>query len=422
MEAMPENDLGLESPLCVKVIGLGGGGSNVLAGIATERFPQVEYAVVNTDAQALAQSPISKKVLLGRSVTRGLGAGGDPSIGRKAVETDRAVLEDLVAGADLLILVTGFGGGTGTVAAALIAELAAKTDALVLTFATQPFTFEGSRRRELATSGMEELRGMLHGLIPVPNDLLLQETDESETALSAFAVADEWIGRGIHSICALLFETGIINQDFGALRNLLQGRGGKTIFATGAATGGDYMQDALSDLMDCPLLHTTERPSRLDRVLVHLTAGPEMGLSKMQQVMTQISAQFESTEEIIFGAVIDPARTESLEICLIAKVELESTGSAAEAGGNQRAREPMEIEGGLGLETAIGSEKEKPAVHESKLLKKKKKAETDQDEFLFVDLEAQRGYFDQTDKNLYNNEDLDVPTYLRRGIKIKLKA
>lgn len=422
MEAMPENDLGLESPLCVKVIGLGGGGSNVLAGIATERFPQVEYAVVNTDAQALAQSPISKKVLLGRSVTRGLGAGGDPSIGRKAVETDRAVLEDLVAGADLLILVTGFGGGTGTVAAALIAELAAKTDALVLTFATQPFTFEGSRRRELATSGMEELRGMLHGLIPVPNDLLLQETDESETALSAFAVADEWIGRGIHSICALLFETGIINQDFGALRNLLQGRGGKTIFATGAATGGNYMQDALSDLMDCPLLHTTERPSRLDRVLVHLTAGPEMGLSKMQQVMTQISAQFESTEEIIFGAVIDPERTESLEICLIAKVELESTGSAAEAGGDQRAREPMEIEGGLGLETAIGSEKEKPAVHESKLLKKKKKAETDQDEFLFVDLEAQRGYFDQTDKNLYNNEDLDVPTYLRRGIKIKLKA
>ena len=422
MEAMPENDLGLESPLCVKVIGLGGGGSNVLAGIATERFPQVEYAVVNTDAQALAQSPISKKVLLGRSVTRGLGAGGDPSIGRKAVETDRAVLEDLIAGADLIILVTGLGGGTGTVAAALIAELAAKTDALVLTFATQPFTFEGSRRREVATSGMEELRGMLHGLIPVPNDLLLQETDESETALSAFAVADEWIGRGIHSICALLFETGIINQDFGALRNLLQGRGGKTIFATGAASGGDYMQDALSDLMDCPLLHTTERPNRLDRILVHLTAGPEMGLSKMQQVMTQISAQFESTEEIIFGAVIDPARTESLEICLIAKVELESTRTAAEAAGNQRAREPMEIEGGLGLETAIGSEKEKPAVHESKLLKKKKKAETDQDEFLFVDLEAQRGYFDQTDKNLYNNEDLDVPTYLRRGIKIKLKA
>ncbi|MGB0290654.1 MAG: cell division protein FtsZ, partial [Opitutales bacterium] len=236
---MPENDLGLDPQLCVKVIGLGGGGSNVLAGIAPERFPQVEYAVVNTDASALAQSPITRKVLLGRSVTRGLGAGGDPSIGRKAVETDRAVLEDLIAGADLLILVTGLGGGTGTVAAARIAELAAKTDALVLTFATQPFTFEGSRRREVATSGMEELRGMLHGLIPVPNDLLLQETDESETALSAFAVADEWIGRGIHSICALLFETGIINQDFGALRNLLQGRGGKTIFATGAASGGD---------------------------------------------------------------------------------------------------------------------------------------------------------------------------------------
>ena len=420
MEAIAENELGLEPQLRVKVIGLGGGGSNVLAGITRERYPQVEYVVVNTDAQALSQSPVATKLLLGRSVTRGLGAGGDPAIGRKAVETDSAALEDLAKGADLLILVTGLGGGTGTVAAAMLAELAAKTDALVLTFATQPFTFEGARRREVASAGLEELRGSLHGLIPVPNDLLLQETDESETALSAFAVADEWIGRGIDAICAMLFETGIINQDFGALRNLLQGRGGKTIFATGAASGGDYINDALADLMDCPLLHTTERPSQLDRILVHLTAGPEMGLAKMQEVMTRISAQFESTEEIIFGAVIDQARGESLEICLIAKVELEATGGTAR-GGKQGAREPMEIEGGLGLETAIAAEKEKPAVHESKLLKKRKQAETDQDEFLFVDLEAQRGYFDQTDKNLYNNEDLDVPTYLRRGIKIKLK-
>lgn len=422
MEEVPQEDLSLESQVRVKVIGLGGGGSNVLAGIERARYPQVEYAVVNTDSQALVQSPVDSKVLVGRSVTRGLGAGGDPEIGSQAVATDRAALEELVAGTDLLILVVGLGGGTGTVAAALLAELGAAAGAIVLTFATQPFTFEGARRRDVANAGLSELRGKVHGLVPVPNDLLLQETDESETALSAFAVADQWIGRGIHSICAMLFETGIINQDFGALRGLLQGLGGKTIFATGAATGGDYIRDALKDLLDCPLLHTTQRPKQLDRILVHLVAGPEMGLSTMQQLMTQIGSHFESNEEIIFGAVIDPARTESLELCLLAKVELESAARGAPAGEEKaRVRTPMETEQSLGLETPISAEKEKLPVHQSKLSKKKKKAETDQDEFLFVDLEAQRGYFDQTDQNLYNNEDLDVPTYLRKGIKIKLK-
>lgn len=422
MDEVPQGDLALESQLRVKVIGLGGGGSNVLAGIERERYPQVEYAIVNTDAQALGQSPVDSKVLVGRSVTRGLGAGGDPEIGAQAVATDRVALEGLVAGADLLILVVGMGGGTGTVAAALLAELGASAGAIVLTFATQPFTFEGARRREVANAGLSELRGKVHGLVPVPNDLLLQETDESETALSAFAVADEWIGRGIYSICAMLFETGIINQDFGALRGLLKGLGGKTIFATGAATGKNYITDALKDLLDCPLLHTTERPKQLDRILVHLVAGPEMGLSKMQQLMTQIGSHFESNEEILFGAVIDPARGESLELCLLAKVELESATHKSAGEEKARVRAPMETEQGLGLETLITAEKEKLPVHQSKLSKKKKKAETDQDEFLFVDLEAQRGYFDQTDQNLYNNEDLDVPTYLRKGIKIKLKA
>jgi cell division protein FtsZ len=419
MEDLPQDDLGLEPQLRVKVIGLGGGGSNVLAAMDQGRYPQVEYAVLNTDSQALAQSPVGKKLLVGRSVTRGLGAGGDPEIGRQAVESDRVAVEELVTGVDLLILVAGLGGGTGTVAAEVAAELAAKSEALVLTFVTQPFTFEGARRREVATAGLEQLRGMVHGLIPVPNDLLLQETDENETALSAFAVADEWIGRGINSICAMLFETGIINQDYGALRGLMQGRGGKTIFATGAASGGDYMKAAMMNLFDCPLLHSNQAPKQLDGILVHLITGPEMGLSQMQTVMNEISKQFESNQEIIFGAVIDPARTEFLEICLLAKAELEGASSTSQAETNKGSRLPMEAGNGNTLEPKTDTLKF--PVHESKLPKKKKKQEDDQDEFLFVDLEAQRGYFDQTDQNIYNNEDLDVPTYLRRGIKIKLK-
>lgn len=422
MENAPPNEFGLEASVRVKVIGLGGGGSNVLAGIDRDRYPQVEYIAVNTDSQALAQSPLTQKVLLGRSVTRGLGAGGDPEIGRKAVEADRAALEALVAGVDLLILVTGLGGGTGTAAAALIAEFAAKTEAVVLTFATLPFTFEGARRRAVSSEGLAELRGKTHGLIPVPNDLLLQEEEETDTALSAFAVADKWIGQGIHSLCAMLFETGVINQDFSALRKLFQGRGGKTIFAIGAANGGDFVEDAFNHLAQCPLLHAAERPSQLDRILVHLVAGPEVGLAKIQGVITRISEQFDSSEDIIFGAVIDPRFAESMEICLIGKVELESSAESPSDAHPRGGREPMETEGGLGLEEAKHEAPKKPVVHISKLLgKKKKQPDTDQDEFLFVDMEAQRGYFEQTDQNLYNNEDLDVPTFLRRGIKIKLK-
>ncbi|CAI8275506.1 MAG: Cell division protein FtsZ [Opitutia bacterium UBA7350] len=422
MENVPHNGTELEASIRVRVIGLGGGGSNVLAGIDRDRYPHVEYLAVNTDSQALAHSPLTHKVLLGQNITRGLGAGGDFEIGRQVVEADRAELEALVAEVDLLILVTGLGGGTGTAAALLLAELATQTEATVLAFTTQPFTFEGARRREISDAALADLREKVHGLIPVPNDLLLQETEEDDTALSAFAVADKWIGKGIHSLCAMLFETGIINQDFSALRNLLQRRGGKTIFAIGAGKDEDFVKDALSQLCDCPLLHATERPSRMDRILLHLVVGSEMGLAKIQEVVTSISEQFDSSKEIIVGAVMDSRFAKSLEICLIAKVEIEPTATTSDNAGLRNGREPMETIGSLGLENANMEANPKPVVHVSKLIgKKKKEANEDQDEFLFVDLEAQRGYFEQTDQNLYNNEDLDVPTFLRRGIKIKLK-
>jgi cell division protein FtsZ len=406
--------------LRIKIIGLGGGGSNVVAGLSQEAYPQVKYTAINSDAQALNSLQLENKVLVGSSVTRGLGAGGDPEIGARAVDADRATLAGLVEDTDLIILVVGLGGGTGTMAALLLAELALETDAIVIAFATIPFTFEGGRRREIAQTGLDKLRNTVHGLIPVPNDFLLQEADEAATALTAFAVADQWIGRGIHSINTMLFETGVINQDFGALRNLFQGRGGKTIFATGSAHGDDFVAKALDNLLANPLLHISERPKHLDRILVNLIAGSDLGLAKMQAVVLEIGKRFESSQEIIFGAVIDPNRTESLEICLLAKAELDGANPSKKVTIKSRQREALEMDDGLGLDAPISVEPKKQMVHKSKLRKKKVNA-VDQDEFLFVDLDAQRGYFDQTKQNLYNGEDLDVPTYLRRGIKIKLK-
>ncbi|MGB0257099.1 MAG: cell division protein FtsZ, partial [Coraliomargarita sp.] len=177
--------------LKIKIIGLGGAGTNAVDGLKLDDLGDVRLAAINTDAQALGNSPIAEKLVIGRSVTRGLGAGGELEIGKKAAESDRDAMARLIADMDLIILIVGLGGGTGSAIAPVIAELAAKTDAVVLAFATLPFTFEGARRKRIAEESLGELRGLVHGLIPLPNDMLLQEGDESTSVLNAFSVADQ---------------------------------------------------------------------------------------------------------------------------------------------------------------------------------------------------------------------------------------
>jgi cell division protein FtsZ len=324
----------------------------------------------------------------------------------------------MIGDMDLIILVVGLGGGTGSAAACVVAEVAAKTDALVLAFATLPFSFEGARRKRIAEESIGELRQLVHGLIPLPNDVLLQEGEEDTSVLNAFAVADRWIGRGVNSLCAMLLKTGLINQDFSSLRSVFQDRGGKTIFGTGTAAGGDYVKDALDDLFMCPLLHLGDRPAQLDHILVNLIGGADLGIAKVNDIMTQVTKRFGSREDIVFGAVIDESRSQSLELCILGKAEMDSFASPQPVDIPQ----PRKIiTPGLGLETEISQDTKAPRpVHTSKL-RKKKQPDANQDEFTFIDNQAQRGYFDKTDRNEYNEEDLDVPTFMRRGIKIKIK-
>ncbi len=409
--------------LKIKIIGIGGAGTNAVDGLKLDDLGDVRLAAINTDAQALANSPLAEKLIIGRSVTRGLGAGGEVDIGRAAAESDRDAIAALIGDMDLIVLVVGFGGGTGSAAAAVVAELAAKTDVLVLAFVTLPFSFEGPRRKRIAEEGVGELRKLVHGLIPLPNDVLLQEGDEDTSVLNAFAIADRWIGRGVNSLCAMLLKTGLINQDLGSLRSVFQSRGGKTLFGTGIASGGDYVKDALDDLFLCPLLHMGDRPAQLDRILVNVIGGADLGISKVNEVMSLVTKRFGSREDIVFGAVIDEARSESLEICVLGKAEMERAAPVKRAKVAD-APSPSETMEGLGLQSEIAQDElllERP-VHQSKLSSKKKAASEDQDEFTFNEVDAQRGYFEKTDRNDYKDEDLDVPTYLRRGIKIKLKV
>lgn len=405
--------------LKIKIVGVGGAGTNAVDGLKLDDLGDVRLAAINTDAQALNNSPIAEKLVIGRSVTRGLGAGGEIEIGKKAAEADRDAIARLIGDMDLIILVVGLGGGTGSAAASVVAEVAAKTDALVLAFATLPFSFEGARRKRIAEESIGELRQLVHGLIPLPNDVLLQEGEEDTSVLNAFAVADRWIGRGVNSLCAMLLKTGLINQDYSSLRSVFQDRGGKTIFGTGSASGGDYVNDALEDLYICPLLHLGDRPGQLDRILVNVIGGADLGIAKVNEIMTQVTKRFGSREDIVFGAVIDEARSQSLELCILGKAEMGQT--AKEVAPIPEPKTTKTITTGLGLETEISQDTKSPRpVHKSKL-RSKNKEDVSQNEFTFIDMEAQRGYFDKTDRNEYNEEDLDVPTFMRRGIKIKIK-
>lgn len=404
--------------LKIRVIGIGGAGTNAVAKLELEDSSEVSLAAVNTDAQALADKAIPQKRVIGQSVTHGLSAGGDIEIGRAAAEADREALSDLVKGMDLVILVVGLGGGTGSALAPVLSKLALADGATVLAFATIPFTFEGARRKQIADESQGELRKCVHGLITLQNDILLQECGEGAGALDTFSIADQWIGRGISSICSMLLKIGVINQDFTAFRSIFSNPGGRALFGTGSAQGDDYVNRALDNLLLCPLLHMGDHPSKLDRIWVNFIGSPDLQVAQMNEIMSEISKRFDLGKDVIFGAVIDPHRTNSLEICLLGKSGLEPNPriEATTATGQN-------ILDVLAPEAQItNAEKPARAVHRSKLQRKKKASSSHQDEFTFIEMDAHRGYFDNTDRNLYNDEDLDVPTYLRKGIKIKIKA
>ena len=411
------------NPPKIKIIGLGGAGSNMINRLKLDEFDAISTIAVNTDTQALASLQCDEAVLVGSSITRGLGTGGELEIGKKVAEAERGEIAEKIKDTDLIILVVGLGGGTGSALVTVIAELAANTDALVLVFATLPFSFEGTRRKHVAEECLGTLRKQVHGLIPLPNDVLLQEGEEDTSVINAFAIADRWVERGIHSLCTLLLKNGLINQDFGSIRSVFQRQGGKTLFGIGFAEGENYVKEALDNLFLCPLLHMGDRPAQLDRLLVNLIGSPDLSLSRINEIMTLASKRFSTREDIVFGAVIDPARSQSLEISILGKAEMEHELPEAKTGRQIDRSTPESPKDPEHKSAEHVDEATLPQpVHQSKLKARSKEASNTQDEFVFSQSEEQRGYFEKTDRNDYQGEDLDVPTYLRRGIKIRLKT
>ncbi|OIR18571.1 cell division protein FtsZ [mine drainage metagenome] len=441
-----EQSLLTDRDLAIKLVGVGGGGSNAVDRLKMDNLDRVQMAVVNTDLQALSASPVQEKVLIGSGVTRGLGAGGDPDLGREAAESDRAKIAPAVKDQDLVFIVAGMGGGTGTGAAPVVAEIAVEQGALVIAFVTMPFSFEGGRRLKQAEEGLAALRRVADAVILLPNNVLLQEAAENESVLDSFARADEWIGRGVKAIWGMLLRTGMINVDFATLRQAFQSRGGKTLFGLGSGEGENASARAIESLRLCPLLATPENARKADRLLVNITAGPDLATHQVNALMQAITEEFGLDSHVVMGAVIDEAMKGRVEVVVLGTTDIGGRGRstvrspatplrarpsarpAPAAAPGAASETPRSDDAGVAVvaEGAPAAVAAAPAHVASSAPAKAPaqpvsaaKPDTSQEEFSFGEVES-RGHFENTDRNLFEGQDLDVPTYLRKGIKLML--
>ena len=423
LEALADRNVG------IKLIGVGGGGSNAVDRLKMENLDRLQLAVINTDLKALGTSPVQDKILIGAGLTRGLSAGGDPELGCKAAEADADKIAEIVKDTDLIFLVAGLGGGTGSGATPIVAQIAAEAGAVVIAFVTLPFSFEGGRRSRQAEEALTELRRVCDAVIPLSNDMLLQEGTEQTSVLDSFARADEWIGRGVKSIWAMLSRTGLINVDFTAVRQVFQHRGGKTLFGLGVGSGDNPTQMALEDLKNCPLLHAPDHAKKADRLLVNITGGADLSLTKVNEVMSAITEQFGNDAHVVMGAAIDEALQGRVEICVMGTTDVGSRNFVRRTGTTPPMRRSTDKPVASTTGVAAGSSANIKTVVTTDATPRVKTAATgavhnnkpQQDEFGFQGEPAEnRGTFEKSDRNLFEGQDLDVPTYLRKGIKVAL--
>ncbi|TAK32351.1 MAG: cell division protein FtsZ [Chloroflexota bacterium] len=299
----------------IRVVGVGGAGSNAVNRMISEKIRGVEFVVVNTDAQALVSSEAPTRIRIGDKLTKGLGVGGDPSKGAKAAEESREELADGLRDADMVFITAGMGGGTGTGAAPVVAEIARSTGALTIGVVTKPFTFEGARRRAAAEDGVARLREAVDTLIVIPNDRLLQVCDKKLSFESAFRVADDVLRQGIQGISELITVPGEINLDFNDVRAIM-GEGGSALMAVGRGTGEAKAIDAAKAAISSPLLDMAIDGAR--GVLFNVTGGPDLTLHEVNDAAEIISKAVDSDANIIFGAVIDPKLEGEVKITVIA--------------------------------------------------------------------------------------------------------
>ena len=360
-----------ESFARIKVVGVGGGGCNAVDRMIEAGIQGVEFVAVNTDAQALLRSKASTQIRIGDKLTRGLGSGGDPEVGRKAAEESAKELYSTLKGADMVFITAGIGGGTGTGASPIVAQAAREIGALTIGVVTRPFTFEGTKRVQTAEKGISELKEQVDTLIVIPNDRLLQIVNKRASLQEAFSVADDVLRQGIQGISELITIPGLINLDFADVRSIMS-EGGAALMAVGESSGEERAREAAEQAMSSELLDITIDGAR--GILFNVTGGPDLSLYEVNQAAAIIKETAHPEVNLIFGAVIDPDLKDKFRITVIAT-------------GFERTGMPRNI-----MERSFRKGRSESGT-------KKEQRDKEGEEF---------------QPRSFNTEDLDIPTFLRK--------
>ena len=309
-------DRTIEGNARIKVVGVGGAGGNAVNRMIRSKLRGVEFVVVNTDLQALANSEAHVKLNIGKKLTRGLGSGGDPVKGSEAAEESRQELTDLLKDCDMVFITAGMGGGTGTGAAPVVAEIARNSGALTIGVVTKPFVFEGARRKAAADEGLQNLHDKVDTLITIPNERLLQVIDKKTTVPDAFKIADDVLRQGVQGISDLIVFPGLINLDFADVKAIMSGQGA-ALMGIGYGSGDNRAADAAKNAISSPLLETTIDGAR--GILLNITGGPDLALLEVNEAANLVREAANARDDnLIFGTAIDERMQGEVKVTVIA--------------------------------------------------------------------------------------------------------
>jgi cell division protein FtsZ len=314
-ERMLEFDTNIDQLANIKVIGVGGGGNNAVNRMIEHGVQGVEFIAVNTDAQALKLSKAEIKLQIGSKLTRGLGAGANPEIGKKAAEESREQIEEVVRGADMVFVTAGMGGGTGTGAAPVISQIAKDLGALTVGVVTRPFSFEGKKRQTQAISGIAAMKEAVDTLIVIPNDKLLQIVDKSTPMLEAFREADNVLRQGVQGISDLIATPGLINLDFADVKTIMSNKG-SALMGIGIASGENRATEAAKKAISSPLLETSIDGAK--GVIMNITGGTNLSLFEVQEAADIVASASDEEVNMIFGSVINENLNDEIIVTVIA--------------------------------------------------------------------------------------------------------
>lgn len=381
----------------IKVVGVGGSGGHAISRMIESKLKGVEFVAINTDAQDLHHNKASEKVHIGKNLTKGLGAGMNPDIGRQAAEENREEIQEVLKGSDMVFVTCGLGGGTGTGAAPIVAETAKELGALTVAVVTKPFAFEGAQRRAIAEEGLENLRERVDTLITIPNDKLLQIIDKKTTLISSFKIVDDVLRQGVQGISDLITKPGVVNVDFADVKAIMADSG-SALMGIGIGMGENRAADAAKAAINSPLLELSVDGAK--GVLFNVSGSNDLTMLEINEAANIITESIDPNAKVIFGAVIDET---------IRKGEMQITVVATGFDADRVSETPIEKMSRLTIERSKKQESEKkitfPPKNEPKMIIEEK-----------VQPKPQRT-FTPVEKELSDEDDeLEIPAFIRRKI------